>query len=191
MAFTRQQVLEMQQKLASLGYKDTDFEILAVEDIGGEEWVAVVDGGVNKRMLLGNFEQYIITKDIPDLDEIRQNAASGATAYHMPDGGIPRSDLSGNVQASLSRADRAVQPSALQRALNAKQDKLDSGVNIRTINGESVLGAGDIFVGDGLAEVDVIIKADANVQAKKIWSGTEEEYNALTPSNDTIYFIKE
>lgn len=124
MAFTRQQVLEMQQKLASLGYKDTDFEILAVEDIGGEEWVAVVDSGVNKRMLLGNFESYIITKNIPDIDEIRQNAAQGATAYHMPNGGIPRAHLSGDVQGSLGKADRAVQPSTLQNALKDKQDKL-------------------------------------------------------------------
>lgn len=124
MAFTRQQVLEMQQKLASLGYKDTDFEILGTENIGGEEWVAVVDNGVNRRMLLADFESYIITKNIPDIDEIRQNAAQGATAYHMPNGGIPRSHLSGDVQRSLGRADSAVQPSTLQNALKDKQDKL-------------------------------------------------------------------
>lgn len=124
MAFTRQQVLEMQQKLASLGYKDTDFEILGTENIGGEEWVAVVDNGVNRRMLLADFESYIITKNIPDIDEIRQNAAQGATAYHMPNGGIQRSHLSGDVQRSLGRADSAVQPSTLQNALKDKQDKL-------------------------------------------------------------------
>ena len=114
----------MQQKLASLGYKDTDFEILGTENIGGEEWVAVVDNGVNRRMLLADFESYIITKNIPDIDEIRQNAAQGATAYHMPNGGIPRAHLSGDVQGSLGKADRAVQPSTLQNALAIKQDKL-------------------------------------------------------------------
>lgn len=37
----------------------------------------------------------------------------------------------------------------LQTALNAKQDTLVSGTNIKTINGSSVLGSGDLVVGGG------------------------------------------
>ena len=41
----------------------------------------------------------------------------------------------------------------LQTALDAKQDDLVSGTNIKTINGASVLGAGDLVVsGSGLAQ---------------------------------------
>ncbi len=35
----------------------------------------------------------------------------------------------------------------LQTALNAKQNSLVSGTNIKTINGVSVLGSGDLLVG--------------------------------------------
>jgi hypothetical protein len=44
----------------------------------------------------------------------------------------------------------------LQTALDAKQDDLVSGTNIKTINGASVLGAGDLVVsGSGLAQYQV------------------------------------
>ena len=42
---------------------------------------------------------------IDDLAEIRENAATGAEAYHLPDGGIPKTHLSAAVQTSLGKAD--------------------------------------------------------------------------------------
>jgi hypothetical protein len=53
----------------------------------------------------------------------------------------------GNVD-NTSDADKPVS-TATQTALNAKQATLVSGTNIKTINGESVLGSGDIVVGGG------------------------------------------
>ena len=38
---------------------------------------------------------------------------------------------------------------ALNEAISNKQDKLVSGTNIKTINGESILGTGDITISDG------------------------------------------
>ena len=38
--------------------------------------------------------------------------------------------------------------------LNSKQDTLVSGTNIKTVNGESILGAGDITIGGSSVEVD-------------------------------------
>ena len=38
--------------------------------------------------------------------------------------------------------------------LNSKQDALVSGTNIKTVNGESILGAGDITIGGSSVEVD-------------------------------------
>ena len=49
---------------------------------------------------------------------------------------------------NTSDADKPIS-SATQTALNGKQDTLVSGTNIKTINGDSLLGSGDITVGGG------------------------------------------
>ncbi len=46
---------------------------------------------------------------IADLQEIRSGAAAGATAYQKPSTGIPKNDLASGVQASLNKADTALQ----------------------------------------------------------------------------------
>lgn len=46
---------------------------------------------------------------IADLNDIRNGAAAGATAYQKPSSGIPKSDLSSAVQTSLGKADTALQ----------------------------------------------------------------------------------
>lgn len=51
--------------------------------------------------------------------------------------------------------------SATQTALNAKQDNLVSGTHIKTINGSSVLGAGDLAVTGGI----IYTRHTANVTA--------------------------
>ncbi|MBR1565217.1 MAG: hypothetical protein IJ649_00500 [Oscillospiraceae bacterium] len=73
--------------------------------------------------------------------------------YTKPFEGIPETDLSADVQASLGRADTALQPDALSAYRTAaaqdvidggKQAKLVSGGNIKTVNGQTILGAGDL-----------------------------------------------
>lgn len=44
--FTREQILEIQTKLASLGYRDTDFD--RISEIDGDELVAIVKDKINK-----------------------------------------------------------------------------------------------------------------------------------------------
>lgn len=57
--------------------------------------------------------------------------------------------------------------------LNSKQDTLVSGTNIKTINGESILGAGDITM-------------------PTFWTGTQTEYDSIQDKDEnTYYFIKE
>ena len=46
---------------------------------------------------------------INDLETIRSGAASGATAYQKPSGGIPLTDMTSGVQTSLGKADTAYQ----------------------------------------------------------------------------------
>lgn len=100
--------------------------------------------------------------------------------YTKPSNGIPKSDLSSAVQESLGKADTAIQNvktingesilgegdivvsvgdidtsnlatkeelETLSERLGEKQEKLVSGENIKTFNGESVLGGGDIVAG--------------------------------------------
>lgn len=47
---------------------------------------------------------------INDLAAIRSGASAGATAYQKPQGGIPSTDMSQDVQTSLGKADSSLQP---------------------------------------------------------------------------------
>lgn len=76
-------------------------------------------------------------------------------AYIKPDRGIPKTDLAETVQTSLDRADTALQPSDLSAYRTAtEQDLIDagrqatlvSGENIKTVNGQTLLGAGDLVI---------------------------------------------
>ena len=71
--------------------------------------------------------------------------------YVKPSGGIPKSDLSSDVQRTLGKADTALQS---HQDLSGKQDKLVSGSNIKTINGQSLLGSGNITI-EGGGDVEI------------------------------------
>lgn len=132
---------------------------------------------------------------ISDLDAIRSGAALGATAlqehqdishlatkteveakYTKPSSGIPKSDLVSEVQESLGKADTAIQ-------------------NVKTINGNSIEGDGDVSVGsitsvdtgDILDDVDVryateqyVDDAIANVDIDTDNLATKEELETLS-----------
>ena len=91
---------------------------------------------------------------ITDLDAIRTGANKGSTAYQKPTSGVPKTDLSSDVQSSLNKAETALQE---HQDITGKQDKLVSGENIKTINGQSILGEGDIQIqGGGGSEVPIV-----------------------------------
>lgn len=99
--------------------------------------------------------------------------------YSKPSGGIPKTDLASAVQTSLGKADTALQSYTEQykgtitgikmngaskgtsgvvdlgnvitahQDISGKQDKLVSGNNIKTINGQSILGSGNITIEGG------------------------------------------
>lgn len=66
--------------------------------------------------------------------------------YSKPSAGIPKTDLASAVQTSLGKADTALQS---HQDISGKQDKLVSGSNIKTINGQSILGSGNITIEGG------------------------------------------
>lgn len=67
-----------------------------------------------------------------------------AAKYTKPSTGIPKNDLASDVQTSLEKADTALQE---HQDISGKQDVLVSGTNIKTVNGTSLLGSGNIEVG--------------------------------------------
>ena len=66
-------------------------------------------------------------------------------------------------------------------ALNNKQDRLISGDNIKTINGDSILGSGDLVIQGG---GDPINNRDG-VSHLPMWEGTQTQWNQY--SNSTWY----
>ena len=95
--------------------------------------------------------------------------------------------------------------SATQTALDAKQATLVSGTNIKTINSTSLLGSGDISVASAWGSISGTLSNQTDLQtaldtklAKAVGSTytvnallavTQAEYDALTPSSTTLYFI--
>lgn len=98
--------------------------------------------------------------------------------YSKPTGGIPKNDLSSAVQASLDKADAAVPVEilydsvyahangitddqyayALPSSVNGDEDDIIATRNsLKTINGESLVGSGDITISGGatLTEADI------------------------------------
>lgn len=87
----------------------------------------------------------------------------------------------GNVD-NTSDANKPIS-TATQTALNAKQDTLVSGTNIKSINGESVLGSGNI-----VTSVQLAYRHDFNVYdyLGKAASGSSESANVWTITRLTI-----
>ena len=98
----------------------------------------------------------------------------------------------------------AVNGVAVSNAIATKQDTLVSGTNIKTINGTSLLGSGDIVIqsapnldnksitkntADELQTIGVINQNNTTT-AIKTWTGTLAQYNAIaTKDNNTLYNI--
>lgn len=76
---------------------------------------------------------------IDDLAAIRSGAAAGASAYHKPSTGIPKTDMAQAVQQSLDKADSAVQPEAI--ANMATEGYVDGKVSAERTRAEDVEGS--------------------------------------------------
>lgn len=99
---------------------------------------------------------------ISDLEAIREGAAKGVTALQSSDVDSEVSETSTNpVQNKavagllieiIDQLDTAL--SSVGERFNSKQDKLVSGENIKTINGESIVGKGNIEIEGGSADLE-------------------------------------
>lgn len=140
---------------------------MSVESVQGDPTKATIQLNTNLVQEVVIEHQDISGKQdvISDLASIRTGAAAGATAYQKPNTGIPSSDMTATVQASLSLADSAVQPAALA----TKQDKPSSST------------AGDIATFDsGSSTVD---SGKAFLNSTGTWDGTSD---SLVPTAKSI-----
>jgi hypothetical protein len=75
--------------------------------------------------------------------------------------------------------------SATQSALNAKQDTLVSGTNIKTVNGTSVLGSGDITISSAVAWGGVTGTLSNQTDLQTALDGKVDENTAITGATKT------
>ena len=93
--------------------------------------MALTDAQKAKLVKLGQLAKFKELADaryqlvISDLSTIRSGAAAGATAYQLPENGIPSTDLAQAVQDALTAAGTALQASDLE-TLNGKVAALES-----------------------------------------------------------------
>jgi hypothetical protein len=113
-------------------------EAQLVEQVTGEEKIPVSDGsGLPKAVTTEQIKKFIGKGDDnvqSDWNETDPNSdafiKNKPTIYSKPSTGIPKSDLDDSVQQSLEKADKSIQ-------------------SIKTVNGESLLGEGDITIKSG------------------------------------------
>ena len=94
---------------------------------------------------------------IPDLDTIRSNAAAGGTAYQKPASGIPKLDMSPEVQTSLGKADSSVQDvsgKADKTELEAIAEEVAKKANTDGYYGGMTVGSAENLVGRGSVEAE-------------------------------------
>jgi hypothetical protein len=75
--------------------------------------------------------------------------------------------------------------SATQSALNAKQDTLVSGTNIKTVNGTSVLGSGNIAISSAVAWGGVTGTLSDQTDLQTALDGKVDENSAITGATKT------
>ena len=113
--------------------------------------------------------------------------------WMLTDGGFATTTYYGVTKLSSSTSSTstalAATPSAVKTAYdlaNGKQDALVSGTNIKTINGDSILGSGNLTIGGGTGGASYTTQAVSIPTSA--WSGTTATVSAsaVTATNDVI-----
>lgn len=102
----------------------------------------------------GDIEGWSNKQDaIADLATIREGAAKGMTALQEEQykGTVTGIKMNGQTKGLSGVVDLGTVLTEHQD-ISGKQDALVSGQNIKTINGESILGGGNIVIGGGVTE---------------------------------------
>lgn len=103
------------------------------------------------------------------------NEGIATTTYY----GITKLSSATNSTSAAMAATPAAVKAAYDHA-SSKQDALVSGTNIKTINGESILGSGDITVGGGGSASGLLVTITANANSATADKTAQEIYDAVT-----------
>lgn len=132
----------------------TDYEAGNVISVGNKEYVLTVTGSTKAWEELGDEGSYLLKSaaeetyakktDIPTIPAI-PTVNNPKVSIKM--NGTEKGSFTLN-QASAGEVDLGTVITAHQD-ISGKQDKLISGTNIKTINGKSILGSGDITISSG------------------------------------------
>ena len=153
---------------------------------------------INGTSLLSSGNMELATKEelntkqdvISDLDTIRSGAALGATALQsVPSEYVTEQWV--NEQGFL-KEHQDISNLATKGELNEKQDTLVSGTNIKTINGTSLLGSGNIVIEASADNVPTLQTTKQGTTSNYIYSSGKNDYygvisnisNGITYSTD-------
>lgn len=112
---------------------------------------------------------------IADLNDIRNGAAAGATAYQKPSGGIPKSDLAQGVQTSLGLADTALQDADLT-PINNDIDAIEAKIPSAASSSNQL--ADKAFVNSSIATNTATFKGTFNslAELQAVTGATNNDY---------------
>ena len=131
----------------------TDYEAGNVVSVGNKEYVLTVTGSTKAWEELGDEGSYLLKSTA---EETYAKKTSIPTVNNpkvsIKMNGAEKGSFTLN-QASAGEVDLGTVITAHQD-ISGKQDKLISGTNIKTINGESVIGSGDITINSAYPEVN-------------------------------------
>lgn len=151
------------------------------------EVIAFLDGVQDTQDLssiIASIEQQIAAKqdEITDLATIRSGAAKGATALQSYTekytGTITGIKMNGTSKGTSGVVDLGTVITSHQD-ISGKQDRLVSGTNIKTINGASILGSGNITISGG--------GGSSSGAYSEVNHGTSDTTFALTPNTFHVW----
>lgn len=160
--------------------EDSNGEFNLVDDLGNVGFKVNQEGLFVKDVIAGNhvLSNKANVSDIPAA--VTESTVSGwgftknAGTYSKPSGGIPKTDLASAVQTSLGKADTALQSYTEQYKgtvtgvkINGTNKNPSNGIvdlgtvitthqTLKTINGESIVGSGDITISGGNSDANVM-----------------------------------
>lgn len=153
-------VVETPSNSTECGCNTTNANIFATLIKGVDGVTPDMSDYYNKKVI----DEKLATKQdvVRDIETIRDGANKGATALQPSDVDSEPSETSTNpiqnktFTGALNDVFEAMETAigAFGDRLNTKQDKLVSGKNIKTINGESIVGEGNIEIEGGTADLE-------------------------------------
>lgn len=131
----------------------TDYEAGNVISVGNKEYVLTVTGSTKAWEELGDESSYLL-KSVAEETYAKKTSIPTVNnpKVSIKMNGAEKGSFTLN-QASAGEVDLGTVITAHQD-ISGKQDKLISGTNIKTINGESVIGSGDITINSAYPEVN-------------------------------------